>query len=211
MSTILIISNSGDVHCDYLVDACNRLGVGCFRFNTDKFRRAGHLFWNVIEDNGFLDIDGRRCFLSEVELLIYRRPTPVHRFRTDVDVWVGLLLDKEWDAVENALSSAVSCNIVNPIPGMSIARNKLFQLRIAKSVGLNVPASLVSTQRCELESFVRAHNCVTKGIESAYSIVDGVMRSGMTRRINLQDLDGYKSNEFPTFLQRCVPTPHSFL
>ena len=200
----VIVSNTADVHSDFLVDACNRQGVDCLRINTDRFRRSGRIVWQILANQGILEVDGRRCCLPDIGLLVYRRPTPVHRDRHDVELWIGLMLDNEWDAVENSLSSIVECNVVNTVQGLSIARNKLAQLKFARSSGLNVPVSLVSNDSSELKRFAQSFECVTKGIESAYSIVNGVMRSGLTRRVTLDDLADYDCKDCPTFLQQRI-------
>lgn len=121
---VLIVSNSADIHTDDLVSACNRQDVNCFRYNTDHFRMNGSIDWNIL-NQGILEIDGHSCSLKDINLLIYRRPKQVHRFRDDIEAWVGALLDNEWSVIEKAFSLFVQGNIVNKISASEIARNKL--------------------------------------------------------------------------------------
>ena len=122
MGVVLIVSNTGDIHCDFLVDACSRRGAECFRLNTDQFRKSGLLDWRLDSGEGLLKVGGRQCRLSEVDLLIYRRPIPVHQLRTDIDPWIRRLLDSEWSAIEFALSRAVDCRVMNGLAGSALAQ-----------------------------------------------------------------------------------------
>lgn len=204
MGAVLLVSNSGDIHCDYLIEACERLQVACFRLNTDRFRKYGYLNWYVDNDRCQLEIDGRQCDLEEVGLLIYRRPVPAHQFRRDVEPWVGRLLDAEWTAVENALSRSGQSRIMNPLHGSALAQNKIIQLKAAVSAGLRVPETLISTDAARLQAFARRHRCVTKGIVNAFFIDGDKLRSAFTSLVDETDLFSYDPTGCPTLLQEAI-------
>jgi hypothetical protein len=197
MRTVLIISNTGDIHCDFLVDACSRRELACFRLNTDRFRRAGLLDWRI-------DTCGRQCRLTDIDLLIYRRPVPAHQLRTDVEPWIGRLLDTEWTAVECALSYAVRGRVMNGLAGSAAAQNKLVQLQSARNAGLMVPETIVSTDLRSLQTFAAQHRCITKGIVNAFHIDGKSLRSAFTTYVDPLHLATYDPQGCPTILQRAI-------
>lgn len=203
--TVLIVSNAGDIHCEYLINACERLGKKYFRWNTDRFRISGNINWSLNDHDGTFDIDDHQCRLSEVGLLIYRRPVAAREYRTGVEPWVARLLDVEWATVERSLSLASNATVVNSIDGTALARNKIVQLLIARKVGLNVPETLLSSDIRRLKQFLGTRPCVTKGIDSSFALCDGVLRSGMTSRVCASDLNGYNSEGCVTLLQEEIP------
>lgn len=103
MASVLLISNTGDIHSDLLVDACARQSVPCFRWNTDRFRFSGRLIWEINAGTGFVEIDSRSFALNAFTLVVCRRPESAYKHRVDlVDPWVGTVLDDEWRAIESA-------------------------------------------------------------------------------------------------------------
>lgn len=204
MSVVLIVSNTGDIHCDFLVDACSRQEVECFRLNTDRFRISGVVDWRVDTGECLIEIDGRRCRLSDVSLLIYRRPIPAHQMRTDIEPWVRRLLDSEWNAIECALSQTVRCKVLNGLAGSALAQNKIVQLQTARDAGLNVPETLISTDARALREFADRHRCVTKGIVNAFHLDGKDLRSAFTSFVDAQALAQYDPTGVATLLQRAV-------
>jgi hypothetical protein len=204
VGVVLIVSNTGDIHCDFLVDACSRRGAECFRLNTDQFRKSGLLDWRLDSGEGLLKVGGRQCRLSEVDLLIYRRPIPVHQLRTDIDPWIRRLLDSEWSAIEFALSRAVDCRVMNGLAGSALAQNKIVQLRAAREAGLNIPETLISTDADSLRAFARQHRCITKGIVNAFHLDGKHLRSAFTSFVDPATLDTFDPTGSPTLLQKAI-------
>jgi len=204
VSVVLIVSNTGDIHCDFLVDACSRRGAECFRLNTDRFRLSGVVDWRVDTGEGLIEIDGRRCRLSDVNLLIYRRPVPAHQLRTDIEPWVRRLLDSEWNAIECALSQAVRCKVLNGLAGSALAQNKIVQLQAARDAGLSVPETIISTDARALREFAGRQRCVTKGIVNAFHLDRKDLRSAFTSFVDAEALAQYDPVGVPTLLQRAV-------
>jgi hypothetical protein len=204
MGVALVVSNSGDIHCDFLADACSRLKIDFFRLNTDHFRKSGNLSWRVCEGDGRLEIDNRSCRLLDVGVLIYRRPVPVHQLRRDIEPWVGRLLDAEWTALEGALSQSVTCKVVNGMAGSALAQNKIVQLQVASRCGLAVPETLVTTDVDKLREFADTYRCITKGIVNAFHIDKQNLRSAFTSFVDRSSLEAYDPAGMPTLLQRAL-------
>lgn len=151
-----------------------------------------------------LQIDGRTCQLQDVNVLVVRRPIPAHQLRSDIEPWVGRLLDAEWTAVENAISHAVGGKVLNGLDGSAFAQNKIVQLNVAHSSGLAVPDTLISTDIAELRSFADQARCITKGIVNAFHIDKHNLRSAWTSFVDPTNLVAYDPVGCPTFLQKAV-------
>lgn len=202
--TAILVSNSGDVHCDYLVDACSRLNVSCFRINTDRFRISGAIDWKLAGQRCTLSSGKHECDLADVNLVVYRRPVIAHELRAGIEPWVGRLLDAEWAALEGALSVAVRGRVLNGLAGSALAQNKVIQIQMATRCHLNVPDTLISTDAESLRQFARKLPCVTKGIVNAFHIDGDRLRSALTSRVSITDLDSYDGTGKPTLLQRAI-------
>lgn len=206
--SVLIVSNSSDVHSDYLVNACRKVGVNCFRYNTDHFRLSGKLAYSPLSHNGVLCLESRTVEISKFNLIVYRRPIAVAPLRHDIEPWVATLLDHEWNAFELALSSHPKATILNPVEGSANARNKLVQVQRAHALGLNVPETLVSNSLVDLRNFMSSHDCISKAIQVPSVKHNELWHCGFTVGVNLEDF--YTADEkIPiTLLQRKV-TPEA--
>jgi hypothetical protein len=206
--SLLIISNSGDIHTDYLVDAAKKYDIPCFRFNTDHFRLNGQLNWNVTEDECFLQIQNRDFKLNcnTAGLIVYRRPEPLNLKNPDIEPWLAKLLDEEWQSIEKCLSTITSCKVFNPPFSALLAHNKIAQLRAAHKLGMAVPATIISTSKEKLMEFTKKHKCITKGIYRSYIEYEGICRSNFTKTISSQDIENSEKKACPILLQeRIVP------
>lgn len=201
--TVLIISNTADIHTDDLVEACNRQNIKCFRYNTDHFRISGDLMFRVTESCS-LKFGEHSCYLPDVDLLIFRRPDYAHRRRKDIEPWLGAMLDKEWETVESALSVLVKGKVMNPIAASTLAQNKIAQLQLAKNFGLDTPETLISTNISDLKQFADKYICITKGIYNSGYLHGGVMRTATTVVVKATDLDTLSPQGVPTLLQQKI-------
>lgn len=204
MAHVLLISNTGDIHTDLLVDACAKAGLECFRLNTDHYRRRGSLTWRVDTGDATLAIDGHDCCLGRVGLIVYRRPIRAYDKATAFPQWQRRLLDDEWKAVELAFSTAPCATVVNPVDASALARNKLIQLQFAKRAGLRIPATLISTANKDLATFASNFGTITKGIDASYAMDGESVRTGFTKRVTVEDLGSYDSTGCPTLLQELI-------
>lgn len=192
--TFVIITNSSDVHADFLVDAGERERVQVVRINTDLVRPEGAVAWR---DDGCATyrFDGRTVDFATVKVVYSRRPKPA---ALGMEPWCERFVNKEWDHIEAALCDAAPL-CLNP-PVSDRAKNRLVQLRAARAAGLNVPKTLISNDAGELRAFAAERACITKGINNSYVRHEGRMYSAFTSGVDADDLAGYESSA-PTLLQ----------
>lgn len=181
MKQVLIVTNSGDVHSDDLVRACERNGVGCFRYNTDHVRTRG-----TVESHAgtttHIAVDDRSIDLRDVGLLIYRRPLDVtpEMLSSTIDPWALSFVNQEWNWFERALPEMIGCKAINHPAANQVAQNKIAQLRVAKSCGLATPQTLISNQSGALRDFAKQRPSITKAIGNGSHLYAGQIRTGYT-------------------------------
>jgi glutathione synthase/RimK-type ligase-like ATP-grasp enzyme len=185
MPQVLIVTNSGDIHSDDLVRACERKGVGCFRYNTDHVRTRG-----VIESHSTsgtsISIDGRSITFADVGLLVYRRPLDVTPSMLDhkIDPWALSFLNQEWNFFERAFPEIIKCKTINSPSANHLAQNKVSQIEMAKKYGLFTPATLISNSPSSLKNLTSQISCITKAIGNGSHLYSGSIRTGYTRKIS---------------------------
>ncbi len=85
--------------------------------------------------------------------------------------------------------------------------NKLQVNHLAKSVGLQVPENIISTQKNDLLTFLKNHNnsCITKAISEGITVetTDGFVM-GYTEAINSSDLEDYAEVIQPNLIQEKI-------
>ena len=182
MKKVLIVTNSGDIHSDDLVRACKRLEVGCFRYNTDHVRTRGHIESHSSNDTT-ISIDSHSINLSEVGLLVYRRPLDVTpaMLENEIEPWIRSFINSEWGFFERALPDLIGCKTINHPSANLTAQNKVAQQAIAKRCGLLTPHSLVSNKGATLSEFAANQPTVTKAIGNGSHLYASEIRSGYTQ------------------------------
>ncbi len=148
---ILIITNSEDKTVDYLN---SRLNVPSFRFDTDNFITDYEIKYTL--DNFTIKNKVNQCRINNNELsgILYRRPV-----NPKVNIENNQTLSDEL-AIEARLFYEYSINNLN-VKWMShpnntrIAEDKILQLKTAKTIGFNVPDTIITNSHNELVSFIQ--------------------------------------------------------
>lgn len=169
--TLLIITDREDFAADYLIVRLRELGREYYRLNVDQlfestatFRVGGHEPTKRTVSCGGVSVD-----LRSVRSVWYRRalrPSPPPTLHPEF---------RRFGAAEvRHLFEGLVCHPevcwVNPIAATEIAERKVYQLQLAGQHGLRVPATLVSTNREELEQFASLH-CAVIGKPVSYGLV----------------------------------------
>lgn len=187
MKHILIVTNSGDIHSDDLVRACERKGVGCFRYNTDHVRTRG-IIESHVGTSTRISVDSRSIDIHDVGLLIYRRPLDVtpEMLGFEIEPWALSFINQEWNWFERSLPELIGCKTINHPAANQLAQNKLVQLAVARSCGLAIPETLVSNDGSTLSHFAAQRPSITKAIGNGSHLYAGQIRSGCTHRANAE-------------------------
>jgi hypothetical protein len=155
---ILVVSYRGDEHTDAVVAQLRQRGHVMTRIDlADYPQRHGLAFtWKHGQLSLVLDTDAGAVDLTSTRAVWWRRVRP---FGFDPDVLDPqarqFIASETQQAIGGALSS-LACPWMNPAGADEAAHRKPYQWAMAQEVGLELPATLVTTDPARAAAFVRA-------------------------------------------------------
>ncbi len=160
---ILILTNSDDAHATSVIDCLHTMDQRNYRFNTEQFplnAKVTVAFKNTVSGcistpEGLLDLDS-------IKSVWYRRPTtPLILPGSLSDGYVTFIRHESAVALWS-LYTTLETFWVNPplINKHLIQHNKLFQLKVASQVGLEVPDTVITNDPERLIHFCEDHGGV---------------------------------------------------
>lgn len=205
--SLLILTSDKDLTADFLISDLLTKALPYFRLNSEDLAAADCRY--EIGDGGVtreISVGPRRLDFSDVTAVWYRRaihPMPVggmapaeRNFAAGEmrHLFAGMALDP-------------SITWVNPIDRVSIAEHKLYQLRLAHSLGFEIPRTLVSSDNAALRDFVTKapSGAICKPLYHGLFIDGSARYSVYTRRVRADEFDGDSPQPCPVLLQEEVP------
>ena len=203
---ILLATTSRDLTSDYVVLELRRRGVEHVRLNTEELPTA-RAWFRPDGDGWSLDIGGRDVQLARVGAAYYRRPglplAPANTY-SDAD---RLYVTTEWSAVLQCLYTELEARWLNAPSAIFAAEDKPRQLAAALSLGLSVPATMVTNDPEAAVTFTHGGPTVAKPLRQALLEEGGTGRVIFTSRIGhgLVDVSAEAIRAAPMIFQREIP------
>lgn len=164
---ILMVTASNDLTCDYLIKKYP--SIAFFRLNTDQFSD-----FNIkIHKSGFkissehLSITNDSC-----KSIYFRKPEP-ENLGNIIERQYHNFAHREAFALIEGIVESFSGTCLSPPSIMRRANNKIVQLMLAKSIGFNIPESLITNSEQELKRKSYAKSIV-KPIATGTVIFNGI-------------------------------------
>jgi glutathione synthase/RimK-type ligase-like ATP-grasp enzyme len=156
MTSVLIITSRTDVHCNRVLDYLDDAGISWFRLNSEDL--AGNLFASIspAEGSGILKVPTHEGHLDlrDVRCVWFRKPEPVDVSQFQLDPAALDYIQAEFDEFLNNLYALLSDRVWINNPLLSrIAHRKLWQLHVARRVGLNIPKTIISNNEQDILRF----------------------------------------------------------
>lgn len=143
---ILIISNSTDYHTDLVVDVLLRRQVPYVRLDTDRLPQS-YLQSTDFSGTDFgllLEVNGQSIDLKDVEVVWHRRQPPA-TLSEQIEPADREFALKEWKHFLAGTWHLLRDKFwINPLQAAEAAEIKPYQLRIAQSIGFEVPRTLMT-------------------------------------------------------------------
>jgi glutathione synthase/RimK-type ligase-like ATP-grasp enzyme len=158
LALVLVVSNSQDAHVPPVVERLLAEEVKVARLDTDRLGRGCDVSFNVGADGACaqLAIDGVRFDTRDVTAVWWRRPeTPV--VLETLKREARRFAEAEWAALMQGAVRTVDALWVNHPEALRYAGHKLLQLRLARSIGFDVPPTCVSADPEEVRRFHHTH------------------------------------------------------
>jgi len=142
---ILIVTNRQDFTADYVILELQRLKIPYFRFNTEDFPMESALIWNdSAEDGRKLRLtNGRILDFSQVQSVWYRRPVSPSP-RPELSKEENDFVEAEARDALLGIWRTLDWFWVSHPDHIRQAENKLNQLMRARSLGFDIPRTLVT-------------------------------------------------------------------
>lgn len=207
---LLVISSKYDLHADYIINKCNAIGKqdDVIRLNTEDFASNCKVVFNG-NDFEIKILDSGRTFTdSEILSVWFRRPKKVMVDKIN-DEGVADFITNQSEAFLNGLYHSLldTAKWINPIDTLQKGQHKITQLKLAKSIGFNVPKVLItnSVETAEFFFSQTAQVC-NKSLNRPNYYLDGEFRTFYTKKVDINDFkEHHKSIELcPTFFEEYI-------
>lgn len=204
---LLIVSNRDDLAADFMITRLEEKGIDYFRLDSED---AANLRYSIHCDSSGIDSllrsEFREAPLASVDAVWYRRAIhPVglddvpEEFRRFAGQELRYLL-------EGLLPETGGARWVNPIGATERAERKVRQLTLAPHYGLQIPATIISSDPRELQAFAKQHGrVICKPISQGLVATRSQWFAVRTWEVMEDDLAEIASCAFPTLLQKLVP------
>lgn len=159
---LLVITHSKDLAADLVIRQLRKKHVDFIRLNTDRLGTPECHFG--FDDGPRLTIDGRNILQSECAAIWARRFART-AIEHKLDARYREFVRRETGVAMDAFLETANCFQMNPYMADRLAGNRLIQSQRAAAAGLATPASLVTQDLAEVQSFLATHSsAITKAL-----------------------------------------------
>jgi hypothetical protein len=132
------------------------------RFNTEDFPQRARLTWQAgaVGAGGLLNIAGKEIQLSSVSAVWFRRPVLPRPSDAISNESARVFAQQECEAALQGAWSLLRCLWVSRPECIRQAGVKLYQLQLARGLGLEIPRTLVTVDPDVARAFCAAHRAV---------------------------------------------------
>lgn len=216
--TVLIITNSTDIHSDLLSEILISKGCYPFRLNLDCFPRDYQLSQIFLQNHWCGEISnihsGQCLELDQIGAVWLRKPADYAFLSQDLTPQEHAYAKMETEQALFGLLYCLKCYWISHPLSLRSALWKSEQLQRAVQMGLCIPASLITNVPAQVHSFRRSINSklifksmstptlAADEVEEQYRVTDGIYTTILTDDC-LDDLDSVR--ELTSHFQEYIP------
>lgn len=213
--SVLIVSSASDAHIPPVLEELCGLNVLAVRLDTETLADVRTTI-RIMPTDEKLRVAGRiQMEVTEISAVWYRRPKVVDLSRYELSKEGLSFAEDEWHATLRGLYTFLDKAIWVSHPyRIQLAENKVLQLRLAKSLGFNIPQTLITNDKQEAVGFWNhlGGKVVAKSIGLGWVYVSDVadgksfVRCIMTNALStewMSDLDSVQIA--PVLFQEMIP------
>ncbi|HTG32945.1 MAG TPA: hypothetical protein VLB76_08425 [Thermoanaerobaculia bacterium] len=197
---ILLVTNTHDITCDFIVRELQRRDRAFARLNLDEFPRFASGVITAGRGNpeqAEIRWSNRRKVLrlGEVASVLYRRPVPpVIDDAVRDEALRKFCTDESYDFLRGLLFT-LECHWISNPEAIRKSEHKVYQMRVASKVGLTMPRTLVTNDPSEVLDFFEAcsGNMVVKCIYMGFIDKQGAPETIFTSIVSREDLSDIDS------------------
>ncbi len=210
---ILIISNEYEPTTDLVIDWLISKNACFIRINSEDISQV--LQTNKISPTSdVLMVNGKQINFDQINVIWYRRWYDYSNFRIDAPTrhirQAIIEAKEECNNISNFLFKALSNKTWLTNPFVNRLHNKLYALRMAKAMGLLIPATLITNSKKELLNFYyeNGNNIITKPASDPYVFIDektGDNYKSFTEKVSKSFLNKLNDYFFTSLFQAYLP------
>jgi len=211
MKPVLILTEQRDPHADAVIRELESLETPVVRLNTEDFLQSVEFSWKIesgSDREAVLRIadSGREIVASEIRSAWYRRPR-VPAPPTNMGEPFRSFTVKEAQSTLWGFYATLDCLWVSNPFAIKRAEHKLLQLSTAKSLGFEIPATLVTNDVDAARTFVKSQaQVICKPLSNADLVFEGAPFGVFTKTVTTDVFDRYADDirNGPTLLQTMI-------
>jgi glutathione synthase/RimK-type ligase-like ATP-grasp enzyme len=211
MTKVLIITNKNDITSDFIVKKLKERSIAFYRFNTEELSKSCFVTLDF-QKNRFLLIDENLKMefnLKEFTSVYFRRPEMPIICSDNLSEGESFFLKNEFSyTFEGVYKILKDSYWVSPIYAIREAENKIYQLELAKSIGLKIPDSMITNFYSDSLDFYNRNydDCIIKPIKSGL-IEDGnkskiVFTNRLNKKPNSEEQIKFSPNFFQSHIKK---------
>lgn len=195
---VLVISNKYDFTTDYICIELKKRGISYLRLNKDCFHNY-KVDFNINSEELIVEVNSNKNLINgHLKAVYYRAPTYfretyLKKFSTEKQLY-----NSQWMSFIRNLTIFENAKWMNNPIDTYKAENKLLQLKYAKSVGFNIPYTLVTNNNV-LRNI--DNNIVVKSIDTALFTIDNNEAFFYTTILSSNELNNFDISLFPLTIQ----------
>jgi glutathione synthase/RimK-type ligase-like ATP-grasp enzyme len=202
---LLIVTQRGDYHADWVILELHARGIPFLRFNTEDYPVRAGLEWTS-SGEAHLTASGKRLPLSDVDAVWYRRPVPP-AMPSDLPAPQAAWARGEAREALMGVWRTLDALWVNHPDKNRVAESKPLQLRTALELGFEVPKTVVSNSHAAVSAFMDEHPdaVICKPLYDGRVPVDGEERLFFTSRVDPDVVSLRELGPEPYLFQQLIP------
>jgi glutathione synthase/RimK-type ligase-like ATP-grasp enzyme len=192
--SVLVLTETSDLAADLIVLELQRRGVLYHRLNTDAFPDEVGVSYDPSSGSIKFETTAEIFWSQEVEAAWCRHSISF----THPDPYV----DREAKAFLSGLWQQAHWFWMNSPSAVATADNKLWQLKTAFEIGLEIPATIVSNQLQEVQGAFNAGPIIVKTIGGAATEYRGMHHHLFSQVVELQEISSEEVRAAPCIFQK---------
>jgi len=206
---ILLITNKTDITTDFIVKNLKHKEIPFYRLNTESLGDFVDIRFNFFL-NKYLLLDKAlkvEIDLSKIRSVYFRRPEITNISNSSLTEGEKNFIKSEiLFTLEGLYRILDNAHWLNSVYDIRNAENKIYQLILAKNIGLCIPNSLITNNPSSAFTFYENNNssCIIKPIKSG--LIQGSKEEGVifTNKVVLNDQNLARVESCPLYLQSYI-------
>lgn len=167
---VLLFTNKEDVTTDFIVRELKRQEIDFYRFNTEELSKSVEIVLDFERERYLLidKLDNKTYNILDFTDIFYRRPElPLYEDEDLTDGEKSFLQIELYYTLEGVYRLLSGKHWFNNVFAIRNAENKIYQLQLAKEVGLTIPSTLISNHYDSVEQFLEKGKHIIKPVHNA--------------------------------------------